>query len=235
MLNTLIQEISQNQADLIKSFAIFYLLLVGNYVGSSIFTCLQINYIQDNKWLQLFISFLLFFFLVTLLSNTGKLEFTPPLEKLFYSIFYFIGFLIVMRLDMRISALVLLFVFIIYFLELNKDFYLDKGKEINDPLDQDIYNSNKFWITFDWPFKIRLLQVNADDFTIINQIETIIYYFIIFLLVIGFISYGGEIHDTLRKTKNLTWIDIITDTDICKIKDRKSFLHYLKVGLGLKI
>ena len=61
MSNTLIQEISQNQADLIKSFAIFYLLLVGNYVGFSIFTCSQINYIHQNKWLQLFISFLLFF------------------------------------------------------------------------------------------------------------------------------------------------------------------------------
>jgi hypothetical protein len=235
MSNTLIQEISQNQADLIKSFAIFYLLLVGNYVGFSIFTCSQINYIHQNKWLQLFISFLLFFFLVTLLSNTGKLEFTPPIEKLFYSVFYFMGFLIVMRLDMRISALVLLLIFLLYFLELNKDFYLESGKEITDPLDQDIYNSNKFWITLDWPFKLRLFPVNDTDFIIINQIETIIYYFIIFLLVIGFISYGGEMHDTLRKTKNLTWIDIITDTDICILKDRKSFLHYLKVGLGLKL
>ena len=210
-------------------------MLVGNYVGFSIFTCSQINYIHQNKWLQLFISFLLFFFLVTLLSNTGKLEFTPPIEKLFYSVFYFMGFLIVMRLDMRISALVLLLIFLLYFLELNKDFYLESGKEITDPLDQDIYNSNKFWITLDWPFKLRLFPVNDNDFIIINQIETIIYYFIIFLLVIGFISYGGEMHDTLRKTKNLTWIDIITDTDICILKDRKSFLHYLKVGLGLKL
>jgi hypothetical protein len=145
------------------------------------------------------------------------------------------GFLIVMRLDMRISALVLLLIFLLYFLELNKDFYLESGKEITDPLDQDIYNSNKFWITLDWPFKLRLFPVNDNDFIIINQIETIIYYFIIFLLVIGFISYGGEMHDTLRKTKNLTWIDIITDTDICILKDRKSFLHYLKVGLGLKL
>ena len=235
MSNTLIQEISQNQADLIKSFAIFYLLLVGNYIGSSIFTCSQITYILKHKWVQLFISFFLFFFLVTLLSNTGKLEFTPPIEKLFYSVFYFMGFLIVMRLDMRISALVLLLIFLLYFLELNKDFYLESGKKITDHLDKDIYNSNKFWITLDWPFKLRLFPVNDNDFIIINQIETIIYYFIIFLLVIGFISYGGEIHDTLRKTKNLTWIDIITDTDICILKDRKSFLHYLKVGLGLKL
>ena len=236
MLDTfLINEISQNQADLIKSFAIFYLLLVGNYVGTSIFTCFQITYIQKNKWLQILISFLLFYFLVTLVSDTGKLEFTPPIEKFVYSIFYFIGFLVVMRLDMRISALVLLLIFIIYFLELNKDFYLDRGINIDNPVDQDIYNSNKYWITFNWPFRIRLFKVSNGDFKLINQIETIIYYVIIFLLVIGFISYGGEIHDTVKKSKNLTWMDIITDTDICRLKDRRSFLHYLKVGLGLKI
>lgn len=235
MLDTLINEISQNQADLIKSFAIFYLLLVGNYVGTSIFTCFQIQYIQKNKWLQILISFLLFYFLVTLVSDTGKLEFTPPIEKFVYSIFYFIGFLVVMRLDMRISALVLLLIFIIYFLELNKDFYLDRGNDITDPADQDIYNSNRYWITFNWPFKIRLFKVNNIDFKFINQIETVIYYCIIFLLVIGFIAYGGEIHDTVKRSKNLTWVDIVTDTDICRLKDRKSFLHYLKVGMGLKI
>ena len=235
MLDTLIKEISQNQADLIKSFAIFYLLLVGNYVGTSIFTCFQITYIQKNKWLQIVISFLLFYFLVTLVSDTGKLEFTPPIEKLIYSIFYFIGFLVVMRLDMRISALVLLLIFIIYFLELNKDFYLERGTDITDPVDQDIYNSNKYWITFNWPYKIRLFKVNTSDFKLINQIETIIYYFILFLLVIGFISYGGEIHDTVKSSKKLTWLDVVSDTNICRLKDRKSFLHYLKVGLGLKI
>ena len=235
MLDTLINEISQNQADLIKSFAIFYLLLVGNYVGTSIFTCFQITYIQKNKWLQILISFLLFYFLVTLVSDTGKLEFTPPIEKFVYSIFYFIGFLVVMRLDMRISALVLLLIFIIYFLELNKDFYLDRGNNIDNPVDQDIYNSNKYWITFNWPFRIRLFKVSNGDFKLINQIETIIYYLILFLLVIGFISYGGEIHDTVKRNKNLTWIDVVTDTNVCRLKNRKSFLHYLKVGLGLKI
>jgi hypothetical protein len=235
MLDILINEISQNQADLIKSFAIFYLLLVGNYVGESIFTCFQINYIKKNKWLQIFISFLLFYFLVTLVSDTGKLEFTPPIEKFIYSIFYFLGFLVVMRLDMRISALVLLFIFVIYFLELNKDFYLERGTDIQDPIDQDIYNSNKYWITLDWPYKIRLFKVHPEDFKIINKVETLIYYIIIFLLVIGFISYGGEIHDTIKRNKDLTWIEVISDTNICRVKSRKSFLHYLKVGLGLKI
>jgi hypothetical protein len=235
MFNNFINEISQNQADIIKSFAIFYLLLVGNYIGSSIFTCHQINYIKQHKWIQLLISFLLFYFLVTLLSETGKLEYTPPIEKLVYSIFYFIGFLIVMRLDMKISALVLLLIFFMYFLELNKDFYLEGGSQIKNTNDQDIYNKNQYWITFNWPYKIRLFKIDKNDFTTINQIETIIYYFIIFLLVIGFISYGGEIRDTLKKSKHLSWIDVITDTNICRLKDRKSFIHYLKIGMGINV
>jgi hypothetical protein len=235
MLDTLINEISQNQADLIKSFAIFYLLLVGNYVGTSIFTCFQIQYLRKNKWLQLLISFLLFYFLVTLISNTGKLEFTPPIEKLLNSLLYFIGFLVVMRLDLRISAFVLLLIFIIYFLELNKDFYLDRGREITDPVDQDIYNSNRYWITLNWPHKIRLFKVNSTDFKLINQIENIIYNIILILLVLGFIAYRGEIHDTVKRNKDLTWFEVITNTDICRLKNRKTFLHYLKVGLGLKI
>jgi len=229
------KEISVGQADLIKSFAIFYLLLVGNYIGTSIFTCFQINFIKNNKTLQLVIAFLLFYFLDTLISNTGKLEYTPPIEKLIYSFFYFFGFLVVMRLDMIVSSFVLFLIFVIYFLELNKDFYLEAGNEIDNNLDQDIYKSNQYWVTLNWPFKVRLFPVKKTDFTIINKLETVIYYLIILLLVLGFIAYGGEIHDTLRRTKNLTWIDIITDTNICRLADRKSFWHYLKVGLGVKI
>lgn len=231
----LINEITQNQADIIKSFAIFFLLLVGNYIGPSIFTCFQSNYIKQHRWLQLFISFLLFYFLVIIVSETGKLEFIPPIEKLLYSFLYFIGFLIIMRLDLRITVLVLFFIFMIYFLELNKEFYLEKGLNINNPIDKKIYNDNLYWITFNWPYKIRLFEINKTDFIYINKLETVIYYVIFILLILGFIAYGGEIHDTVKSSKKLTWIDVITDTKICKLKDRKSFLSYLKIGLGIKL
>lgn len=230
-----LSEISVFQADLIKSFAIFYLLLVGNYVGTSLFACYEINYIKSHKWFQLLLSFLLFYFLVILVSDTGNLEFTPPIEKLINCVFYFIGFLFVMRLDMNITLVVLTLIFSIYFIELNKDFYLEKGKGIQNPVDQETYNSNKYWLTLNWPFKVRLFPVNNENFVSINKIETIIYYIIVFLLVIGVISYGGEIHDTVKRSKNLTWLDVITDTSVCKLKDRKGFFHYLKVGLGLKL
>uniref|UniRef100_A0A6C0KP93 Uncharacterized protein n=1 Tax=viral metagenome TaxID=1070528 RepID=A0A6C0KP93_9ZZZZ len=229
------KEITIGQADLIKSFAIFYLLIVSNYVSSSLFTCAEVNFIEKNTWLKLAIAFFLFYFLVTLISNTGKLEFTPPIQKFIYSFYYFIGFLILMRLDIFISSIVILLIFVIYFLESNKDFYLDTEDSITNPKDKEIFINNKYWITTDWPFKVRLFPVKTKDFLIINKLERLFYYIIIFLLLIGFISYGGEIRETLKHSKNLTWIKVITDTKICKLKDRKSFWHYFRVGLGLKI
>jgi hypothetical protein len=235
MLN-IISEINQTQADLIKSFAIFYLLLIGNYIGSSIFTCYQKTLIKTHKSIQLIFAFFLFYFLVTIVSDTGNLEYVPPIEKLLYSVFYFLLFLIVMRLDIRISGIVLVLIFIIYFLELNKDFYLDKGKQIDDPLDQETYNDNSYWFTLNWPIKIRIKRISEIDFKIINQIETFIYYIILFLLVIGFIAYGGEIKEIIRSKKGITWLDVIADTQICKMNiERKSFKHYLLKGLGISL
>jgi hypothetical protein len=210
-------------------------LLVTTYVGDSIFTCDQVEHLKRNKWIQLIISFLLFYFLVTLVSNTGKLKFTPPIEKLVYSLFYFFAFLIAMRLDLHVSMIVLILIFVIYFLELNKEFYLENESKVKDNVDKHIYDSNKYWITFDWPFQIRLFKVKETHFESINRIENIIFYIILALLVVGFIAYGGEIHDTVRRNKQLTWLDVIVDTNVCKLKDRKSFFHYLRVGLGIKI
>jgi hypothetical protein len=231
----LLKEITPIQADLIKSFAIFYMLLVVNYLGNTLFSCYQINYIKSNKWFQFTLSFFLFYFFVLLVSNTGNLEFTPPIERLISCFFYFIGFLFVMRLDMTINLVVLGLIFMIYFIELNKEFYLDRGKEIKDPEEKDIYNNNRFWITMNWPYRVRLFPVHNDMFVSINKAETILYYMIIGLLIIGVISYAGEIHDTVKNSNHLTWIDVITDTEICKLKNRKSLWHYLKVGIGMKL
>jgi hypothetical protein len=229
-----IKEISVFQADIIKSFAIFYLFVVINFVGKSIFTCFEINYIMNRRWLQLTISFLLFYFLVTLISDTGKLELTPPIEKIFNSLFYFFAFLLVMRLDILITMIIFILIFTIYFIELNKEFYLEKGKDITDNVDKEIYKNNQYWITFNEPIKIRLFPVEKDQFVTINKIETILYFIIKGLLVIGFISYVGEIRETLKKYKHYSFLDAILNANICKLKNKKSFLHYLKVGLGIK-
>ena len=234
MFNVL-KDISTSQADLIKSFAIFYLLLIGNFINRGIFTCFQIKFIRIHRNLQLFISFILFYFLVTLVSNTGNREFIPPIEKLMYSVFYFIGFLFLMRLDMVVSTIVLILIFLIYFIELNKDFYLEGGDNISNAQEREVYESNQYWITINWPFQLKLFPVSKYDFKILNKVENVIFYIIMILLLIGFISYGGEIKDNLKKSKNLTWLNVLFDTDICKFKDKKSFWDYFKIGLGLSI
>ena len=231
-----IRQISDTQADLIKSFAIFFLLLVGNYIGNTLFTCYQIKFINLHIRVQLFIAFLLFYFLVTLISDTGKKEFIPPIQKLIYTFFYFIGFILVMRLDMKITFVVLLLIFALYFLELNQDFYTEGGINITNEKDKQIYNDNLYWITLDWPVKIRLFPVKNSDFVLIDKIESIMYYIIIVLLIIGFISYGGEVKETIQNSKTkISWTEVIVDSKICKLLNKKHFWEYFKIGLGLPI
>ena len=90
---------------------------------------------------------------------------------------------------MNISAFVLLLIFIIYFLELNKDFYLDRGQEILNHNDKQIYKDNMYWITLDFPYKIRLFKIKPSDFSFINKMENVIFYVIMILLIIGKIQY----------------------------------------------
>jgi hypothetical protein len=232
-MSSFLTAISINQADFIKSMAIFYLLLIANYVGNSLFTCFQIKFISSHKMIQLMFAFFLFYFLVTLVSNTGNLQFTPPIEKFLYSTVYFVAFIILMRLNIVITSIVLIFIFILYFIELNKEFYLDKSK-INNNAEVNQDNKHKYWVTLDYPFKIRLFPINSTHFLNISIIEKIIYYIIIVLVLFGFISYGGEIKDSLQYKKNITWFDIFMDTDICKIKTNKSFWNYFKTGLGIR-
>ena len=228
------KEISVNQADLIKSFAVFYLIIFSNTV-LGLFTCHQVNFLQKNKLVLVCIAFLLFYFLVTIVSETGNIEFIPPIQKLIHTVFYFILFLITTRLDFRVMVAVLALIFIIYFIEINKDYYLDLNKNVNNNNEKNIYEHyKKYWITMDYPYQIRLFPVETEHFVIINKIEYILYSFIYLLLILGFIAYTGEIKDTLVNRKNLTWWDVFTDTEICNLKERRSFIHYLKVGIGIR-
>lgn len=215
-----IAEISANQADLIKSFAIFYLLLVGNYVAPRIFTCLETTYILSHPWLQMGMAFFLFYFLVTLVSDNLKTY--PPIEKLFLSLFYFAGFLLVMRLDGRVTALVLGLIFILYFLELNKTFYRGKDSE----------TGKDYWITLD-ALGIKACPVKYRHFTIINRVETVLYYVILGCLLVGFISYAGELREIQGNT-SLSWGSILMDTNNCRVNNRKGFIHSFLRGLRIR-
>jgi hypothetical protein len=227
------QDISLYQADLLKSVAIFYLLILSNFI-TGIFTCNQKNFIQNNKMVQTIIAFGLFYFLVTLVSNTGNLEVIPPIQKLLYTFVYFFIFLISIRLDFRVMVAIICLVVLVYFIELNKEYYLELGSTLTNNDDKKVYNDHAYWITMDWPFKVRLFPINPDQFSIINKFENVLYYFIIIFMVLGLVAYRGEITIALHKRKDLSWFEVFSDTHKCKIAQRLPFLHYVSVGLGLK-
>jgi hypothetical protein len=230
---TLINEISFYQADLLKSVAIFYLLILGNFI-TGLFTCNQTNFVKNNKIVQAIIAFTLFYFLVTLVSDTGNLELIPPIQKLLYTIGYFFIFLLSMRLDFRVMVAIIGLVILVYFIELNKDYYLELKNTITSEADKKVYDDHAYWITLDWPFKVRLFPIHKEQFSIVNKFENLLYYLIIIFIILGIVAYRGEITIAMHKKKDLSWYEVFNDTNKCKILERLPFLHYVKVGLGVK-
>jgi hypothetical protein len=224
------------QADMIITFAMFYMIILSNNIRG-IFTCRQTTFFEKNKPLVYLTSFVLFYFLASLVSNTQGLRYVPPIHKLLYTFVYFLIFLITTRLDFKITFVVLALIFFIYFIELNKNFYLNhKDSENNDLEPSKLQKEySKHWITLDYPFKIRLFHVKSNHFVLIDKLEKMLYVLIYILVILGLIAYGGEIKDTLKNKKDLSWFDVFADTDICNLQDRRPLYHYIKLGLGLKI
>ena len=219
------------QADLIITFAMFYMIIFSNTIRN-LLACHQMNFLENNKYIVLLTSFILFYFLCSLVSNTGHLKYVPPIQKLLYTIGYFFLLLITTRLDFKITFAVLGLIFLIYFIELNKNFYsTTKDPDPNSPKNE--YMTH--WITLDYPFKIRLFPFDKKHIELIETLEWTLYIFMYVLIVLGLISYGGEIKDTLNNKKNVTWVDVLFSNKLCNIKDRRPFMHYLKLGIGLKI
>jgi hypothetical protein len=219
------------QADLIITFAMFYMIIFSNTI-KNLLACHQMNFLENNKYIVLLTSFILFYFLCSLVSNTGHLKYVPPIQKLLYTIGYFFLLLITTRLDFKITFAVLGLIFLIYFIELNKNFYSTaKDPDLNSSKNE--YMSH--WITLDYPFKIRLFPFNKKHIELIETLEWALYILMYVLIVLGLISYGGEIKDTLNNKKNITWVDVLFSNKLCNIKDRRPFMHYLKLGIGLKI
>jgi hypothetical protein len=229
---SIFKDISLYQADLLKSVAIFYLLILSNFI-TGLFTCNQKHFIQNNNFVQAIVAFGLFYFLVTLVSNTGNLEVIPPIQKLIYTFVYFFIFLISIRLDFRVMVAIICLVVLVYFIELNKEYYLELGSTLTNNDDKKVYNDHAYWITLDWPFKVRLFPINPEQFSIINKVENVLYYFIIIFMGLGLIAYRGEITIAMKKRNDLSWFEVFTDTHKCKIAQRLPFLHYVSVGLGL--
>ena len=224
--------INMHRIDLIKSLAIFYLIIFSNYV-LLLFTCYQQNIIKNNKLLQYILGFFLFYFLVGIFADTGDMEFIPPIQKLFLTIVYYLFFLITTRLDIKIMLLVLIFIFFIYFIEINKNYYINLNLKNKNKSEKQFYDNHRYWITFDYPFKIRLFPFKANQIIYLDFIENISYFLIIFLVIIGIIAYIGEIKYQIGiNKKNISWWNLLEDSKICNLSDRQSFFTYLKIGVG---
>ena len=156
------------QSDMFVTFAMFYMIIFGNFI-KGIFTCRQIYFFENNKYFIYFTSFILFYFLCSLVSNAGTLNYVSPVQKLLYTIIYFFIFLLTIRLDFKITFAVMSIIFIIYFIKLNKNFY-SKNKDTQNN------KSNDYWITLDFPFKVNLIPIEKNHFNIIDKIENILYF-----------------------------------------------------------
>ena len=227
------KNLNDYQIDFIKSIAIFYLFIFTNLL-LSLFTCHQIDFIKNNNLIIKIIAFFIFFFLITDLTDTGALQFIPPIQKLVYSFFYFCLFLLSTRIDITVMIAIIVLIFILYFIELNKKYYLELNNSVKTNDEKNIYDSySRYWITLDYPYKIRLFKIKPSHFNIINKIEYFIYVLGLFLIIIGFVAYGGEMRELYSTNKNLSLIDIFTNTKNCNLKETKSLFYYFKRGLNL--
>lgn len=232
---------SEYSQDIIKSIAIFYIILYSHF-NVNLLTCYQKKFINSHKYI---IGFLCLYFLVTLFSTTGQMKYVPPIQKLIHSVFYYFLFLLSVRLDNRIMILVIFLIIFVYFNQLNIDYYNIKIYNTREPYliknkTEENYHNNMYakyhyWFTIDYPVNIKLFPVKNEQLKVLSHINKILYYIIVSLLIFGFICYGGEIKDTMKNNKSLTWFKVITDTKMCKSTEPKSLLHYFKSGIGIKV
>ena len=227
------------EQDTIKSIAIFYIILYAHF-NIDLLTCYQRTFVNNNKFVQYIIGFFSLFFLVSLFSTTGNMAYIPPIQKLLHTVWYYILFLLTVRLDYRIMCIVIFLLILVYFIQLNITYYTRNLSSIIENNPENIqtnyyYNRYKYWITFDYPVNINLFPVTSSQISFLSYLNNILYYVILCLILFGFICYGGEIRDKFKNNKSITWINVIFDASICKMKEPKSLLYYFKMGLGLKI
>jgi len=199
------------EIDIMKIIFAFYLLIYSAELDS-IFKCVKIDYISKNVVIKYIVIFLIFFFLVSYVTDTPQLDDINPIEKLIYSIFYFSLFIITLRIDNKIRNIIILLLTITYFLDLSYShyFYLINKKNPKD----------EYWITWKYP-KINYFQVNSNHLSFINQLNIFIIKLIYILIAVGFVLYLNEIKKL--RNKKISWFDIIFN-NYCVQYDKNSLL-----------
>lgn len=165
------------QIDILKVLFVFYLLIFSAQIHN-IFTSLNIKIITKNIVLQYILIFLVFFFLVSSISNTKKLMDIEPIQKLIYSIFYFTLFILTLKINGTLRNIIFILLIICYFLDMNHDHYYNLLKNNN--------NNKYYWITWKYP-QINMYPVKLSQLSILTKINTYIIYTIFILFIIGII------------------------------------------------
>ena len=127
-------------------------------------------------------------------------------------------------------------IFITYFIEKNKEYYIElfkNNKKYELDKNKNPYYNYDYWITFDYPIKIRLFKVTKTQINSTANIIDILYYIIILLIVFGFICYAGELK-LLMKNPDVTWKHIFLNDIKCGFRHPdKPLLYYFKSGLNI--
>lgn len=208
---------------IITALSAFYLIVFSTYL-SFLFTCDIDNLIKNNQTLIIILGYLLFFYLVTLTDKNNLSQ--HPIEKMIMTFLYYIIFLLTTRLEPKVILFVIIVIFIINFLQINKEHYLELLK--NKKEKEDLY-----WITLHYPFNIKLFKVDFKHLKIIDEIEKYLFYILIISIVLGFVSFYGELK-YMKKDSNISYYGLLFDRNICKFRNDRSLLQNIKYAFHIK-
>ena len=243
-------QLSETIANLVMVLVAFYGILYVSQV-SSIFTCQQ-NRINDSHPIYKYIfTFGIFYFVAIVVSkdNTD----IPPIQKFINCLFYFVIFIIFNRLDYRLTMVVLGLVFLLYFIFLNKQYYYSLNPNTNIVSAKSSSNNqtsttsttstttsattnafiqdHQYWITYDFPIRIRVFKVKPEQFYYITLFNHIIIVSIIIIIIFGFVNYIGLLKYTYHNKIDMYNI-FIHDSTCIPLKYGLGFFQYVLLAIN---
>jgi len=247
-------EINRIVSNIVSIFIAFYCIMYASK-ATTIFTCQQDAINKKYIFLQYIFTFIIFYF-VAMLVNKNELE-LPPIQKLINCFIYFILFLIVNRLDYRISITVLGLFCLLYFIFLNKEYYYTvdaatntvelnnnskNSKNLVSIINKDSTNvdesakviqNHQYWITIDYPYTFRLFPVTIPQYYYLSLLNKFIVVCIVLCTIIGFIHYVGLLKYTFKN--NITFYNVLFEPPNCeKLKFGLGFFEYILLAFDYK-
>jgi len=228
-------KINKIVSDIVSIFIAFYWILYASK-AKTIFTCQQDFINENHRFIQYIFTFGIFYF-VALFINKTEVE-LPPIQKLINCLIYFILFIIINRLDYRLTITVLGLFCLLYFIFLNKEYYYTVDPETNKvELNNNSTNSMKlvsiinkyssnieesaniiknhqYWLTIDFPFKIRLFPVTIPQYYYLSLLNKFIIVCIVLCAILGFINYIGILKYSFKN--KITLYNVLFENPNCK-------------------